>query len=118
MKVAALDTLCGGWPGVTQDVKWGNDHVFSVGGKMFCVTAVDAAHKGGGISFKVDPERLLELTDQPGIIPAPYMAKHGWVLVQDPKALPARELSALIRRSYELVAAKLSRKARRELGIE
>lgn len=22
-----------------------------------------------------------------GIIPAPYMAKHHWVLVQDPKAL-------------------------------
>ena len=32
-----------------------------------------------GISFKVDDDRFLELTDRDGIIPAPYLARVKWV---------------------------------------
>ena len=41
-----------GLPGVTQDVKWGNDLAYSVGGKMFAVTCLDGAD-AGRVSFKV-----------------------------------------------------------------
>ena len=113
MKIPAIRKLVTGWPGVTEDVKWGNDLVFSVGGRMFC--AMDASGKGG-LGFKVEPERFLELTDRPGIVPAPYLARAHWVSVADAKAIPEAELRALLRRSYELVRGKLSKKLQRELA--
>ena len=118
MDVAALRRLVGRWPGVTEDIKWGNDLVFSVGGKMFCVLDIASPDAGGSgrFSFKVGPERFLEFTDRPGIIPAPYMARAHWISLIRPDALPRAERDALIRGSYELVRATLTRKRRRELG--
>ena len=76
-------------PGATVDIKWGADECYCVGGKMFAVFG-DRARQGGSVSFKCDPERFLELTDSPGIIPAPYLARAHWVQVEDAKALPTR----------------------------
>ena len=60
--------------GATEDIKWGADLVYSVGGKMFCVFLMRE-----GVtctcSFKVDDERFLELTGVPGVKPAPYLAR-------------------------------------------
>ena len=36
--------------GVTEDVKWGHDLCFRIGGKMFCVTNLEG---GPSVSFKV-----------------------------------------------------------------
>lgn len=102
---------CAGLPGATADVKWGADLVYSVGGKMFCVMALDAS-QSRGLSFKVADERFLELTDQPGIIPAPYLARHHWVRLEHPSVLPAAQLTELLRSSYQLVRAKLPKKQR------
>src|SRR5690348_5350600 len=73
MDIDELRKVCSAWPGVSQSVKWEDDLVFSVGAKMFAVTALRGPHKGR-MSFKVDRDRFLELTDQPGLVPAPYMA--------------------------------------------
>ena len=104
-------------PGATQDIKWGADWVASVGGKMFFV---GGPHPGSWThcSFKVDAHRFLELTGLPGFEPAPYAARYHWVAVSDPKALPLAELKALVKRSHELVAAKLPRKVRAGLGLD
>lgn len=110
-----LEALCGHWPGVTRDIKWGADLVFSVGGKMFVVTPSDGT-EGGRLSFKVEDERFLELTDQPGIIPAPYMARAHWVSVIEPQRFATAELEAFIRQAYTLVRAKLTKKMQAELG--
>ena len=117
MNEKALRRLTAGWPGVTAEVKWEDDLIFMVGGKMFCGLAITGPKKGK-LAFKVDEHRFLELTDRPGIVPAPYMARAHWISLDDPSVLPAAERDALIRRAWELVAAKLTRKARRELGIE
>ena len=109
--VAKVKAYCLALPGATHDVKWGQDHCYSVGGKMFAVVGPD-----GSMSFKVDDERFLELTDRPGMIPAPYMAKHKWVLVQDLKKADEAEVRALVERSHELVFAKLTKKAQREIA--
>jgi predicted DNA-binding protein (MmcQ/YjbR family) len=106
--------LCRSFPGCTEDIKWGADAVFSVGTKMFAVTG--SAVPATGMSFKVEDERFLELTDRPGIIPAPYLARAKWVYVESADALDDREAAALVRRSYELVFAKLTKKLQRELG--
>ncbi len=47
MNLEHLRKYCLSFPGVTEDVKWGNDLCFCVGEKMFCVTGVDG---GGGFS--------------------------------------------------------------------
>jgi len=107
--------LCRKLPGVTEDVKWGNDLVFSVGGKMFAVFELPDLESVG---FKVEPALFPVLTQRAGVVPAPYMAHHSWVKVRPPAALPRPELEELLRESYELVARKLSKKARLSLGIE
>jgi predicted DNA-binding protein (MmcQ/YjbR family) len=111
----ALNRIAGKWPGVTTDVKWDDDLIFSVAGKMFCGLCLSGAEQGK-LSFKVEPERFLELTDRAGFRPAPYMARAHWVTLDDPGIVPRAELDALLRRAYELVRAKLPKKTQRELA--
>ena len=112
MHFEAAKSLCRTFPGVTEDTKWDKDLVFSVGDKMFAVTKLGEAT---GMSFKVDDDRFLELTDRPGIIPAPYLARAKWVDVEDAQALSDEEAPQMLRRSYELVFGKLTRKLQREI---
>ena len=118
MSPEALRILVGQWPGVTEDMKWGCDLVFSVGGKMFCVLDTAPAEAGGSgrLSFKVEETRFLEFTDRPGIIPAPYMARAHWISLTRPDALPEAERDVLLRASYSLVLAKLPKRTQRALG--
>ena len=114
MTPAAARKYCASLKGATYDLKWGADHVYSVGGKMFAVVG-DPSHKEAGLGFKVDDHRFLELTDRKGIIPAPYLARAKWVLVQDYKSLADADLKTLIARSRELIVAKLPKKLQLEL---
>lgn len=116
MNVAAVRKFCAALPGATGDIKWGVDLVFSVGARMFCVACVNSSGKAT-VSFKVDDDLFLPHTDREGFIPAPYMARAKWVQVIDLKKVSDAELKSLIRRSHELVAMKLTRKRRAELGI-
>jgi predicted DNA-binding protein (MmcQ/YjbR family) len=108
-------SFCLGLPNCTEDVKWDNDLVFSVAGKMFCITALDLPFK---CSFKVKDEEFEELACRQGFIPAPYMVRAKWVQVTNPSELHKEEWEFYIRQSYELVKAKLTKKIRSELGLE
>ena len=114
MNFARLQQFCATLPEATSDVKWGHDLCFSIDTKMFAVFGIDN-DKPANVAFKADPERFLELTDQEGIIPAPYLAKAHWVLVQKAGALSDADARALVRRSYELIVRKLSKKRQHEL---
>jgi predicted DNA-binding protein (MmcQ/YjbR family) len=109
-----LLTLCRSLPGVTEDVKWGNDLIFSVGGKMFAGFQLPELRS---LSFKVDPVAFDTLVTSPAFTPAPYMARHHWVLVADRGFVPAETLAALLGEAHALVAARLSAKMRRALGV-
>jgi predicted DNA-binding protein (MmcQ/YjbR family) len=115
MSVTQLEALCGGWPGVTRDIKWGDNLVFSVADKMFAMTQVDG-REGGRLAFKVADERFLELTDQPGVIPAAYLARARWVCVTEPSRFTTVELQALLLDAYATVRTRLARKRQAELG--
>lgn len=108
--------LAAALPGASEDIKWGADLVYSVGGRMFCVFLLDAG-RASTCSFKVDDERFLELTDVPGVSPAPYLARAKWVQVGREHGLAAPDLDALVRRSHALVAARLTKKLQREVGL-
>ncbi len=108
--------FCAQLPAVTQDIKWGADLCFLVGAKMFAVTWLSEG-KARGFSFKVDEHRFLELTDRPGIVPAPYLARAKWVQVKEAGALTDAEAETLLARSHALVAARLTRAQQRALGL-
>lgn len=109
-----LDAICGRWPGVSTALKWEVDLVYSVAGKMFAVYCTLGVERGR-VSFKVDADRFLELTEQPGFMPAPYMARAFWVTLTDPDQVGRGDLEAFLRRSYELVVAKLPARLQRSL---
>ena len=111
-----LRRLTAGWPGVNETVKWKVDRVFDVAGKMFAVTAVEGP-EAGRLSFKVPEDHFLALTEQPGILPAPYAARYHWVLVTEPKRYGDDWLAERVRESYQLVAATLPKKTRLALGL-
>ncbi len=81
---------------------------------MFLLIALDG-ELIDGVIFKCTPEEFDELTEIEGIGQAPYCAKRLWARVADLDALPARELARRIRRSYDLVIAKLPKKTRATL---
>lgn len=116
MSVEQLDDLCANWPGATRAIKWDVDLVWSVSGKMFVIMCMIGPERGR-ISFNVGPERFLELTDQPGITSAPYMARAYWVSINEPGEFSEAELANHVRQSYELVRAKLPKKTQRALGV-
>jgi predicted DNA-binding protein (MmcQ/YjbR family) len=114
MDIEALRRLCLSFPGVTEQIQWGDDLLFKVGGKMFAATPLVPAPVC--LSFKANPEKFFELTERQDIIPAPYLARAKWVALETRDAIPAAELAELLRESYEMVAAKLPRKVRESLA--
>ena len=114
MTADELDQFCRGWPGVTSSIKWEDDLVFSIAGKMFAVLCLRGPDRDR-ISFKVDAERFLELTDQPGIVPAHYMARAFWITIVEPERFGAEQMRAFVRHSYELVRANLTNKMQASL---
>jgi predicted DNA-binding protein (MmcQ/YjbR family) len=114
MNVDWLRELCLSFPGATEQIQWGNDLLFKVGGKMFAATPLEPAPVC--LSFKASPENFAELTERPYIIPAPYLARAQWVALETRDAVPRDELAGLLRKSYELVAAKLPKKIRESLS--
>lgn len=114
MDVDWLRGLCLSFPGATEQIQWGCDLVFKVGGKMFAVTPLEPTPVC--LSFKASPESFAELTERQDIIPAPYMARAQWVALQTRDALGREELTRLLRESYEMVAAKLPKKIQESLS--
>jgi predicted DNA-binding protein (MmcQ/YjbR family) len=114
MDVDRLRELCLSFPGATEQIQWGNDLLFKVGGKMFAATPLEPAPVC--LSFKASPEKFAELTERLNIIPAPYLARAQWVALQTRDALPRDELAGLLRESYEMVAAKLPKRIRESLS--
>lgn len=114
MNIEQLQSFCKSLPGVTEDIKWGNDLCFSVGKKMFCVTGLQPPMTA---SFKVKDEEFEELINTPDIISAPYVGRYKWVLVEKADRLSKKEWEHYIRQSYELIKAALPKKVLKESGL-
>jgi predicted DNA-binding protein (MmcQ/YjbR family) len=63
----------------------------------------------------VKDEEFGEMSSKPGIIPAPYVARYKWVMVENAKALTKKEWEFYVGQSYELVKAGLPKKVRDKL---
>src|SRR5262249_5346697 len=114
MNVDWVRQYCLSLPHTTETIQWGDDLVFKIAGKMYAVTALEPGDHL--LSFKCAPDQFARLTEQEGIIPAPYMARAQWVSLETEDALSRAEIKSLIRQSYDLVIAKLPKKTQAALA--
>jgi predicted DNA-binding protein (MmcQ/YjbR family) len=114
MNIDSIRNFCLSLPNATEDIQWGNDLLFRISGKIFAGMSLDPPHS---LSFKCTPEKFDELIEFEGIIPAPYMARNKWVMLERLDAVGDLEIKGLIKNSYEMIFSKLTKKAQAELGV-
>lgn len=114
MNLEAIQDFCRSLPGTTEDMKWGQNLVFSVGLKMYTLLSLDN-DPSPRLCFKTTPEDMLVLTRDEQIIPAPYLARHHWVTCLHLDVFDDEHTKAWIRKSYDQVFAKLTKKMQRQI---
>jgi predicted DNA-binding protein (MmcQ/YjbR family) len=112
MNIEIIRNICRSLPSATEGIKWGNDLCFMIGDKMFCVMTLESPSK---VSLKVKDEEFEELTNFNGIVPAPYVARYKWVLVEQISIFSKKEWEFYIHQSYLLVRSKLPKKKMSQL---
>ena len=111
MTLQRIREICLALPDATEQIQWGKDLVFKIGGKMFCVACTEPVEPPKvAMSFKCDDETFAELIERAGVIPAPYMAKHKWVALEQFDTIDMNQLRPLLTRAFEIVGAKLPKK--------
>lgn len=101
-----------GLPGTSLNEQW-ESLVAKVGGKVFGLRG-----ESGGLVFKVTEVGFAGLTSLPDIRQAAYFAKGQWVHVGPEAPLSDDELKAYLRASHRMIAARLTRRVKAELGLD
>lgn len=112
MNIEELREFCLGLPSVTEDIKWENHLVFSVAGKIFCLTGLDPPLQ---VALKVPEIQFDDLTASGDIVQASHFARRQWMTVLDESRFSCAEWEKYIRQSYELVKSKLPKKIREQI---
>jgi len=105
---------CLSLPHTTEKVQWEDNLVFKVGEKMYAVVALEPREHW--ISFKCSAEEFAALTERPGIIPAPYLARAQWVALEVEDALSRDEMRRLLTDAHALIFAKLPKSEQKRLS--
>lgn len=116
MDTEAVKNYCASLRGATVRLHESpsNVLVYSVGDRWFAYFKTSEPERWR-FSFKVTPDRFLELTDMPGVKPARFRGRHRWITIVDVRRMPADYLRELIEWSYRHALAGLSKKRRAEL---
>ncbi len=118
MDLDEFDIYCDGLPATEMVVQWGGAHVWKVGGKVFALTSKwGHGTKDFKIGFKASEMAFTMLTEQSDIEPSPYLGRYTWVQLQSPNALSGEDIKAYVEAAHSMVAAKLTRAKRAELGL-
>jgi predicted DNA-binding protein (MmcQ/YjbR family) len=104
MSVESIRRFCLSFPHATENLQWGDDLCFKVGGKIFALLSLSSVPQR--LMFKCTPETFTELVEHEDIIPAPYVGRYKWVSFERLDVLPWIELKDLIDQSYRMVASK------------
>jgi len=110
MNVSQRKKFCRDFPHTTETL-YGEPYnflVYSVGGKKFAYFKTSHPERWR-FSTRVTPDRFIELTDVPGVKPARYRGRFGWITIVDVSSFPASYLRELIECSYQRALASLSR---------
>lgn len=114
MEVDWVRKFCLSLPHTTESVQWGEHLVFKIAGKIYAILALEPGDYW--LSLKCSGDDFAELTERPGIVPAPYLARAHWVALEAEDTLARPEVQILLGRAHELVFAKLPRKTKDALG--
>jgi predicted DNA-binding protein (MmcQ/YjbR family) len=101
---AQLEACALSFPGATKVVQWGGSDVYKVGGKIFAIVGL-----GGRLMFKATDLAYEVMTESGMARPAPYLARAKWVSLDEP--------ADWLKTAHALIAAKLTRAKRKELGL-
>jgi len=101
-------------PKATLVRQWRDDSVAKVGDKIFALLDRDP----GEVWLKVSDMAFELLGELEGVRPAPYFARAGWLAISVASPLSGDEVEAYIREAHRIVAGKLTRKVRAELGLD
>ena len=114
MNIESFRAYCLSHKGVTEEFPFGEDVlVYKVMGKMFSLTNMEVFES---VNLKVDPERGVELRERyPAVQPGYHMNKKHWITVTMVGSIPDKLLKEWIDHSYDLVAAGLTKMAKRTL---
>lgn len=115
MNIETFRSYCLSHKGVTEEFPFGEDTlVYKVMGKMFALTGIEHFES---INLKVDPEKGIELRERyPAVQPGYHMNKKHWITVLMDGSISDKLLRLWIDDSYDLVAAGLTKTAKRALG--
>ena len=114
----AFMSFCSALPHSTHVVQWSGSDVWKIGGKVYVIAGCEDGRLARA-SFKVSPMSFEIMKDQPGLIPAPYLASRGmtWIQRISDETLSDEELKTYLEASYRLVGAGLTKKKQKELGL-
>lgn len=110
---AQFEALVGTLPASAIVHQWGGASVAKVGGKIFAIQSENGMAR---ISLKVSDLAFDMLPERDGIRPAPYMARAKWVQV-DAGAMSEDDMRDYLIEAHRLIAARLTRASRAELGL-
>lgn len=123
-----FDAFCTSLPATSMVVQWGESHVWKVGSaaknKVFAASTFwvgkdeDPEHSGQhALVFKASPMSFEMLTQETGIIQAPYFPRGGWVRVVEASPLSDDDIKAYVREAHRIMARGLTKKLQAELGL-
>lgn len=117
MNIETFRDYCLAKPGVTEELPFDEDTlVFKVAGKMFALCSI--AEFQNGVNLKCDPEKAVELREEyHQVKPGYHMSKVHWNTVLPEAGLADELIKSWIDESYRLVANKLPKYKRLELGV-
>ena len=116
MTPAVFEKVTLALPRATLVVQWGDMRAFKVGPRIFAILS-GPSERPRTASFKCSDLGYAMLLERPGVVPAPYLARAKWVMVETLRALPDAELRDRIAQAHRLVVAKLPKKERERLGL-
>ncbi len=116
MRFEAFDRMALALPGAVMDVKWAVDRCYCVGGKMFAF-AGQLGNDEPRYVFKCSDLSFEMLVESGAAVLAPYLARAKWVQLIAHDALPDETLGSYVAQAHGIIAAKLTKKARAEIGL-
>jgi predicted DNA-binding protein (MmcQ/YjbR family) len=101
MNVAQLKRYCRALPRAAETLygKPWDFLVYEIRGRKFAYFKTSEPERWR-FSVKVAPDRFIELTDVPGVKPARYRGRYGWITIVNVSAFPAGYLRELVEWSY------------------
>ena len=106
MKVGQLKRFCGAFAGASRTLHGEpyNFLVYAVRGRKFAYFKTSEPERWR-FSVRVAPDRFVELTDVPGVKPARYRGRYGWITIVRVEQFPDAYLRELVEWSYQRSAS-------------